>query len=363
MDLRFFDGRLNLDATYYKSNTYNQILPSQPLAISTGYSSQLVNAGNVQNKGIELALSTTPVRSNNFTWQCNFLYAKNKSLVVDLGDLGDSPIVIGSCELGRTVAKAGQPFGMIQGRELLRNSDGVIVVQESGRPISTNGYVDLAKVEPDWTGTVRNDLSYKGLSLGVQLDVSVGGNILAEINPWLDEQGHSVKSLIGREGWMASEAAREAAGYPSDWLPTGGVDIFVGNSVIRDASLDNAEGIQVGGVLNEGENARYADPRKIWDDFLGRKGGAAEYNIEDASFVKLREVSLSYTLPTAIIAKTPLQSIQISVVGRNLWLIHRNTTHFDPDQYQQNNTTGSIGIANRLWPSTRSVGFNLNLKF
>ena len=363
LDLRFFKSRLNLDATYYKSNTRNQILPSQPLAISTGYTSKLVNAGDVENKGIELALTGIPVKTDNFTWESTLLFASNKSLVKNLGDLGDSPIILGRNGLGQVVAKAGQPFGTIQGRGLLRNTDGVIVVREDGRPLATAGLIDLGKVDPDWTGTIRNAFSYKGFNLGVQVDVSVGGNILAEVNPILDEQGVSIQSLIGREGWIASEAERAAQGNPSGFLPTGGVDIFVGNSVIRDSSLDNADGIQVGGVASEGANARYASPLKIWDDFLGRKGGAAEYNIEDASFVKLREVSLSYTLPKALMLKLPFESIKISAVGRNLWLIHRNTTHFDPDSYRQNNTTGAGGLAHSFWPSTRTIGMNLNIKF
>ncbi|GGW48511.1 SusC/RagA family TonB-linked outer membrane protein [Arenibacter certesii] len=364
LDLNMLNNRIQLDATYYRTNSFNQIIPGQPLAISSGYTSKTINGGSVENKGLELSMTAYPIRNKDFTWETNVVYAKNKSKVIDLGGL-DSPIILGGTNAVQIAVVPGESFRSIMGEGFLRNDQGLVIIKPDGSdrgvPLQTNEYINLGKVEPDWTGGIRNTFIYKNVSLGFQIDGSFGGNIFAETNMAYDEQGVSVSSLNGREGWIASENARKEAGISSsDWKNTGGVDLWIGKSVIFDPNLVNEEGVQIGGVLNEGTNAIYADPRTYWDRF---RNDRAEGNIEDASFVKLREVNLAYRLPKRLLDKSPFSNVRFSVIGQNLWLLYRETEHFDPDAYRTGVGTGSLGYNDYTAPATRSVSFNVLLNF
>lgn len=362
LDLRLFKGRLNMDMTLYRANTQDQIIPGQPLSITSGYSSKLLNAGNVENKGIELMISGSPIKTKDFQWSIGLNYTKNESMVESMPD-GIESIELNSANWGRVVVKEGNPFLTIEGYGYLRNDAGLIVVDAKGLPMRTQKYIELGNVEADWKGSVRNTFSYKGLTLGIQIDASIGGNIYSRNNIGYDEQGTSVASLNGREGWIASEEAREAAGVSSgSWKSTGGISDLFGKSVFYDSNLVNEDGVQVGGVLNAGEDAVYARPDKYMDNMSWNRG-IAEYAIEDASFIKVREMSLSYSLPKSWVNKVKLQGVDFSIIGRNLFIIDKNTAHFDPDSYiQDTRGNGARGIDHSYYPSARTVSFSVKLK-
>ncbi|TKG95479.1 SusC/RagA family TonB-linked outer membrane protein [Puteibacter caeruleilacunae] len=361
VDVRTFNGRLNIDATYYKSNTKDQIIPSQPIAHSSGFTARSLNGGNVENKGLELMINARPVETKDFAWNTTVTYTKNKSKVVSTPD--DLVIVPRSDKRGRVVTQPGSTFLTVQGYGYLRNDEGKIVVDQDGLPLRTDEFIDLGKVEPDWVGSLRNTFTYKNITLGCQVDGSFGGNIWSKCIIDFDEQGTSVASLAGREEWIASEEARIAAGVsPGDWTPTGGVDEMIGQSVFYDENLVGADGVQVGGVLNEGENKRYAHPEDYRDNMYSRR--LTEYAMEDASFVKLRELSLSYSLPKKLSQKLHFENIDLSVVGRDLFILYRETEHYDPDSYVTNTSgNGSKGMAMSFWPSYRTMSFNIKFKF
>ncbi|MBI9060688.1 MAG: SusC/RagA family TonB-linked outer membrane protein [Marinilabiliaceae bacterium] len=367
VDLAALQNRVSLDVTVYKSNTYNQILPTQPIAVSSGYRFKAINGGNVQNKGVELTLGLDPIKNANFKWHMDVLYAKNTSEVIDLGGL-DSPIVIGSMNGNniRIAVQKGQPFGVIQGEGFLRNDDGMVVVKgkeagsKRGVPLGTGEYDDLGKIEADWTGSIRNKFTYKNLTLNCLIDASIGGHIFSGVNMQYDEQGTSVASLNGRDAWIASEDARKAAGVgSSDWDNTGGVNIWVGNSVIDNGQRDE-NGKQIGGTSNAGENALYADPMKYWDQF---RNELIENGVEGATYVKMRELSLTYAFGHNILKSLPIEDLRLTVVASNPWLLYKETEHYDPDVYRTGIGAGRQGLMDYTTPSTRTFGFNLKFNF
>ncbi len=362
LELRMLDNRIQLDATYYKANTYNQILGSQPLAQTTGYGGKSINGGNVENKGVELLLTAYPVKTRDFTWETNLVYTKNNSKVIDLGDEVDTQIDFGGNGAIRIVAIPGNSFRTIIGQGYQRNDQGQILIKTDGSDrgvaMQTDGNIELGKVEPDWTGSFRNAFSYKNFTIYGQIDGSFGGVMFDGNNMAYDEQGTSVRSLIGREGWIQSELDK-AAGISDGF--TGGVDVWVdNNTVLYDESLIGADGIQVGGVPNSGENAIYADPRKFWDR---NRNDRAEHNIESATYVKVREIGMAYTLPKRLLAGMPVKDVKISVIANNPWLLYRETRHADPDAYRVGTNKGQLGITGYTAPPVRTLSFKLNLKF
>lgn len=362
LDLRMLKGRVNLDMALYKSNTFDQIIPSQPISSTSGYTSMNLNGGNIENKGIELLLDTYPVRTANFEWNSALTFTKNVSKVVSLPN-GGEPIEVSADNFARNVIKEGKSYLTIQGRDYLKNNEGLVVVDAKGIPMRTEEYVDLGTVEPDFVTTWRNNFKYKNFTFGFQIDASIGGDIYSRTNIDMDEQGTSKASLAGRESWIRSENERIAAGKStSEWVPTGGIDYMIGNSVFYDASLVGADGVQVGGVRNEGANARYARPDKFWDNHSWNRQIAGPA-VEDGSFVKVRQINFGYSLPKSWAKRLSLQSIDLSVVGRNLFLLYKGTEHYDPDSYQYDTTSnGRKGIETGYWPSARTISFNIKLK-
>lgn len=365
-DLRFLQGRLNIDFTYYKSNTEDQIIPGQPLASSSGYGSKMLNAGDVENKGIELMINAIPYQNKDIRWNVGFTFSKNESKVLSLPE-GLDEITLATGRGCRLVVREGNKYATLEGRGFKRNDAGLIIVQSSGSFKGAPKYpgetdlIELGSPEPDWTGSFNTSVSYKGFTLGAQIDASIGGEVIAITNFAVDEQGTSKRSLDGRAGWIRSEEERKAAGKSSDeWTPTGGVSTLWGKSVFEDPSLVNEDGVQVGGVLNQGSDAVYAKPDKYHDSF--HYGKIAEYNLEDASYIKLRELSLSYQFPKEWIKPLNLTGVSLGFVGRNLMIIDKETTHFDPELYSMNaRSNGARGIEDGFLPATRTFSFNLKI--
>ena len=361
LELWMLRNRIKLDATYYKANSFNQILGSQPLATSSTFNGETINGGNIENKGVELMLTAIPVKTDNFSWETNIIYTKNESTVIDLGDQVDTQIDFGGNGAVRIVAIPGNSLRTITGQGFQRNDQGQILIKTDGSDrgiaMQTDEYLELGKVEPDWTGSVRNTFSYKNIRLYAQVDGSFGGQVFGSNNMAYDEQGNSVRSLNGRDGWIQSELDKDAG--LSDGF-TGGVDIWVdNNTVLYDESLF-VDGVQQGGVANSGENAIYSDPRKFWDR---NRNDRAEHNIEDASYVKLREIGLSYAMPEAFLAKTPFQAMNFTLVGNNLALLYSKARHFDPEAYRTNNGKSALGYTSYTPPPVRTISFKLQLKF
>ncbi|BDD09329.1 SusC/RagA family TonB-linked outer membrane protein [Fulvitalea axinellae] len=348
LDLGFFDDRLSLDLTWYRSNVVNQILESSPLAISSGYESWAINAGEIQNSGIELSLSAIPVRVGKFQWTTRFNYADNVSEVVAFDEDTDQ-IVLGNGRGVQILAKKGEPYGAIYGRKFLRNDEGVVVVDQHGFPMYEEGDQRIGNVMPDFTAAVNNEFSYGKWRMNVLVDMSFGGEITSWSETWMGLRGTASKTLEGRAEWIQ---ARENGNVDEEHIYSseGGYGEWVGNSVYED------------GTPNEGENAKYLNPYRYWDEMKRDKAG--ESTLVDASYVKLRELSLSYDL-TDLAKKigAPIKNASLSFSGRNLLLLHSDSDLFDPDSYRFSTGTSSLGIESAAWPSMRSYAFTFRASF
>lgn len=348
-DIRMFNERLSLDFTAYQKQTVNQVL-SVPVTRASGWDYKMINAGMIQNKGIEALLNISPVVVNYFRWDITLNYSKNISEVVELAD-DLHTWILGEDKGIKIVASEGRPYGDLVGRAYQRTPDGDIVVGEDGLPLKTDEDVVLGNYNPNWMGGMMNTVSYKNLSLNFLIDVKMGGDMYSISRAYAYENGMASETVEGREAWYKSEAERKAIGAaPKDWFPTGGY--------------------MVEGKVNAGteqapqwiDNTRYVDPELYWAHVAGGASNSiAEEFIYDASFVKLRELSLSYSLPNSLLDRTPLTAVSVSLVGRNLLYLMKNTEGFDPESNYNN--LNAQGIENCAFPATKTYGFNINLKF
>ncbi|GAA4113127.1 SusC/RagA family TonB-linked outer membrane protein [Aquimarina addita] len=337
LEMSFLNSKIGFDASYYVNNTKDQIIPLS-VSSATGYLFKLINAGEIQNKGIELSLNATPVETSNFKWGINLNWSKNQSEVLSLfTDANGNEITnyqLGSFQGGITInATVGEPYGTIQGTDYTYIDGERVVDPETGQYIKT-GTSDnvLGNVNPDWNGGINNRFSYKDFSFSFLIDIQKGGSIF------------SLDQYYGLATGLYEETA-----FIND----------LGNPVRN--TLDNG-----GGFINPGVNPDGStNTSRIRADRFGalgyRRGLPDKAFVYDASFVKLREVVLSYDLPKKLIEKAALNAVSFSIIGSNLWIIDKNLPHADPESglgsgNLQGYSTGSL-------PSTRDFAFNVKVQF
>ena len=321
-DLRFFSDRVGLDVTYYSSVSTDQIF-TVDISGTTGYGAQIINAGEVTNKGVELQLRATPVVTDNFQWDLIVNWARNRNEIVELAPgietytLANAPFSVS------VVAREGEPYGAIMGFDFVYDDEGNKVINPSGTYAVTSEQVPLGNAMPDWTGGITNTFSFRGVTASVLIDGRKGVDIF------------SISNMFGKYSGMLQET--------------------VDNNV-------RELGIIAEGVVNVGtpENPQY-EPNTTRlaaiDYFQGLYGRDAAH-VYDGSFIKLREVTLGYTLPAGLLENTPFRNVTLSVVGRNLALLYRKIPHLDPENTL---SSGNVqGIEGAQLPSVRSWGFNLS---
>ena len=354
-DVRFLQDRVGLDFTYYNTQSENQIL-FVPLSRTTGYTSRVINAGLIENKGIEVMLNLIPVKTNNFEWSMNLNFSRNRSLVKELYKDPESGQEINNYVMASryvTVeARVGERMGDMYGIGFQRvsadpNSDyydptgqyvGQIVYNNQGKPVPTPTTIKLGNYNPDWMAGVYNTLTFKGLSLGFLFDVRQGGKIYSHTQTVGREAGLIVETLEGR-----------ADGYDLA-LPGNGV---IGPGVV--AITDGG-----GNITGFTANATKLSAREWHSSItLGRR--LIEPMMYDASFVKLREVKFGYTLPNAVMKGLPFRDVSLSVVGRNL-LLWTDVPHIDPETASNAGGTIIPGVESVAMPSARSYGFNVSFR-
>ncbi|WP_288881301.1 SusC/RagA family TonB-linked outer membrane protein [uncultured Bacteroides sp.] len=346
LELKFLKNRIGLDFTYYSQLSKNQIM-GMASSSTSGYGYRLINAGEIENKGVEIALNTRPIQMKDFSWDLNFNFSKNSNKVKKLVDDMDMFELEKATWLDvQVAAKVGENFGSIVGPDFQRNENGDILIDPStGLPMYDKSNHVLGNASWDWTGGVHTNFSYKNISLSAVFDVKVGADLYSMSARAAHETGKSMATLEGREAWYKSEEARQAAGYAKDspdWMPTGG---FIAPGVI-----DNGDGTYR-------ENDIVINPEKYW---MSVCRNAPSMFIYDNSYVKCREITLSYTLPKAWL-KNVVDGLTISFVARNPFIVWKNIPNIDPDS-NYNNTTG-MGMEYGSLPSRKSYGFNVNVKF
>ena len=330
LEMSFFRNRLGFDVSYYHTNTINQIIPVA-VSTTTGYSSKFVNAGDIENKGIELSMFGTPVRTQDFSWNINLNWTRNRNKVLEL--YGESQnLQLGAFQGGVSVnASLGQPYGTIQGRTW-NMVNGEKLVGTNGRYSLTSTTTNIiGNVNPDWIGGIYNTFKYKDISLGFLIDVRQGGDLFS-----LDMY------YGGATGVLEESAGLNDLGNPS-----------------RNTIADGG-GVIMPGVTEDGK----PNTKRVENTFgtFGYAYNPAAAFVYDASYVKLREMVLTYSLPGSIYAGVKaIKGIDLSLIGRNLWIIHKNLPYSDPEE---NLSSGNIqGYQSGAYPTTRSLGFNVRLKF
>lgn len=360
LDLRFFQNRIGLDATYYRTRSSNQILPI-PLSGTTGYSSRLINAGLIQNQGLELMLNFVPVRTNNFEWNISLNGSTNRGKVLELytDPVSGQEITtyVMASRYVTVLANVGGNMGDIYGIGFERVSSdpsspyydptgkyvGQIVFNNVGKPLATTTQIKLGNYNPDFLAGLQNNFSFKGIQLGILFDIRSGGEI------------YSHTQTVGREGGIIAETleGRENGYYANSSDPLM-LNAPAGTYVVGEGVVRNADG-------SFSPNTRRLTAREWHTSItLGRR--LVEGMVYDASFVKLRELRLGFNVPSKMLGKLPVRDLSFSVVGRNLAL-WTDVPHVDPETASTSGGTIIPGVESVALPSTRSIGFNLNFKF
>jgi len=346
-----WNKRIRVDLSYYNTNSYDQIL-SVDVSPSTGFRSKLLNAGEINNKGFEVQLGFTPVRSK-FVWDIDVNYAVNRSRVIELDQEGLLQNYLVATNSAQVIAAVGQPYGTLFGNAFLRDDKGNILVNATGAPRIDPTKRFLGKYTPDWIGGITNTFSYKGFSLGVLIDGSFGGSIYNGTFATGTYTGVLASTLPGR----GAENGGLNYYYPGNNKANGTVKLESGATAPAGETVYD-DGIVFNGVTDDGKaNTKILPAQQYYKSFRT----IDEANIFDASYVKLREVKLSYNLPLKWIRSLRLAGASVTLVGRNLLILHRNVDDIDPEvAFNTGNGQGLESLSN---PTIRSYGFNINLKF
>ena len=344
LELKLLNNRLGIDFTYYNQTSRDQIIR---LANSTAssFKESLVNAGKIQNKGIELAVNGRALQIKDFAWDLGFNFSKNWNKVVELtGDMDYFQIETAPWMGVSVGAEVGQNFGSIKGRDFLRNEQGQILVNDAGMPMYTDKPQTIGNASWDWTGGFYTTFTYKNWRLSAGFDVKVGADVFSMSMSDACYTGKDNRTLEGREEWYASEAERIQAGMSeADWRKSG-----------------NCRGYVVDGIVaSTGEKNTYPiDPQTYWDNV---RQNAASMFVYDNSYVKCREITFGYTFPEKMLAPLKIvKSLSLSFVARNPFIIWKNIPNIDPDS---NYSSTGMGLEYGSLPSRRSYGFNVNVKF
>lgn len=323
-DLRFLKGKIGLDVTYYNQTTKDQILGVE-ISKASGYNTRILNAGKITNQGVEISISGTPVKlPGGFSWDVSLNWARNRNKVVELAE-GLTTYTLATQRGMSSEARVGQPYGTFYGVGF-QKYNGQVVYGSNGLPLTAAGQ-KLGNIQPDWIGGMLNTLNYKGWSLSALVDVRMGGDIYDEGTGTARWTGQYAETALGREEGVIGQGVREVTAAD-------GSKSYVPNDIIVTAN-------QLYG---------YANPRNYH-----------ESAIFDASYVKLRELSLGYSFSPALLKKVKIQSAKISLVGRNVWMIFKNTPHIDPEIDAKGGNQQGFGYGEL--PSSRSIGANLSLSF
>ena len=328
LDWRMFKQRFGLDLAFYNNITRNQIL-DVPMDQTTGYTKATMNSGKVRNRGIELQLDGTPVKTKNFTWNSTFTWAKNYNKVLSLAaGLTDGQTIAytggTNCAL---IAKVGGSIGDIYGYKLKRAPDGQVVWKD-GITARTTEFEYVGNAYPAWKAGFSNEFSYKNFRVSILFDGQWGGIVYSQTHHKMTEHGtlkHTLKyrenpnfEVVG-EGMMLDERGQ-----------------YVPNNVPISVS-------------------------KYYADYWRRAN--VETNSFDASFLKLREARIEYTIPSAGLNKIGIERLTLALYGRNLAMWTKDFPVYDPEVATLNNGTIVPGSEMGQLPSTRTMGFNLTLKF
>ena len=349
LEAAFFKNRLKADITVYREDTADQTLDLASSATS-GYEFLSVNAGELRNEGIEVFLSGTPIKTKDFEWGIDLNFSKNKNSILSLHpDINTYTISEARWAGAAIVAQVGGQYGTIIGKDFQKTDSGEIIVGANGLPLYTDTKVALGKGLPDWAAGLTNRFSYKGITLQFLLDMKFGMDVYSMTNSVAAGKGLLDVTTEGRDEYNAARAAA-SAGDPNfnvgTWTPTAG---YVADAVVNTGTADNPVYVK---------NTTPVDPQTYWTNVAENTPAPFIY---DASYVKLREVSLGYTIPKSVFSAAKINSIYISAFARNLLTFNKDLPNIDPESMY---TSGNgQGFEYGSLPSRRSYGFNIKVTF
>ncbi|WP_126973577.1 SusC/RagA family TonB-linked outer membrane protein [Gynurincola endophyticus] len=326
LNFSLLNNRINADVNFYNNITTNQVI-TVPLDITTGYSFKYINTGKVRNRGIEVMLSGTPVRTQNFTWTATATWAKNENEILRLSDdLDGDEQPIASSGNASIIATVGGSTGDIWGFGLVRNEEGKVIFDaNTGMAVRPADITKIGNAYADWRAGFVNEFRYKQFRLAVTLDGQYGGMIYSQTHHKMSEQGKLKHTLKGRE-----------EGF-----------------VIGDGVVLNSEGKYEVNTKQVAVNSWYGD-------YYRRAN--VETNSFDASYIKLRELRFEYALPAKFVNRLRLNSASVALYGRDLAVIS-NFPVFDPETASLNGASIVPGVEMGQMPTPRTMGINISVKF
>lgn len=310
LEMKFFNNRIAFEGSYFSRKSENGIIPSVEISAATGFSGTTVNSAKIRNRGIELFLSGSPIKTKDFNWDITLNFSRIRNKVLEIND-----------EKGLTNVdrfRVGYPAGVFYGPKYARSADGQLLINDNGLPFTSSELGVVGDPNPNWLGGMSNTLRYKQLSLSFFFDVKRGGDIQNDF-----------ESLA----------------------------LFYGTS----KATENRAPLVVAGV---NENTGLQNTKEVTAQaYYQAVSGIYEHTIEDGSYIKLRNVSLSYNLSPSLFKKAPFKSASFTITGRNLW-IHAPKFHGpDPEVSTGGTGNGDRAIYNFTTPTSRSIGFSLKLGF
>jgi TonB-linked SusC/RagA family outer membrane protein len=331
LEAYFVDSRVGFDLAVYQTNSFDQIF-DVPVSRASGYERMYVNGGEMENKGVEVALHVVPVKTSDFKWNIDVNWFLNRNTVVSLAE-GVKSLQLMSAWDVKVSASEGQPYGTLKGTDYVL-TDGKRTVDEDGYLlIGDDPLAVIGNVQPDWNMGIGNTLQWKGLSLYFLIDWQKGGDI------------YSVNTKYG----VATGLYEETAGNNDKGNP-------IRSDVDDGGGLKYDDAVNIDGTPNE----TYIHAQR-WGGYWYYSFSPTARQVYDASYIKLRELSLSYSLPSSILGESFIRGVNISLVGRNLWIISKNTKHFDPEVIL---TSGNNqGIEQGAYPAVKTFGVNVKLDF
>ncbi len=338
MDMRFANGRLGLDLTYYETTTVDQLF-SIALPIGSGAASFFTNGGDIQNKGFEASLNATPIQTSQFNWDATLNWNRNRNTVVKISDELER-IMIGSDFLREIYLVEGRPYGEVTSRGYARDDQGRVIVESNGIPRFTPSKSDVivANFEPKWMGSVFSNFSFRNITAGFLIDHRQGGSIASMSNALMYADGVTKQTLQGRDGGL----------------------------IFGDNFMAHEEAVMVdgNGEPTNNPNTYTTDAESFWRAVGGRNAPVGEVFVEDATNTRVRELTIGYNFGADKLASIglPFSNINFSLVGRNLFFIYRASDNIDPDLMPGTNRNEE-GFELLSPPTTRTFGANLKVDF
>lgn len=341
LEMRFFDSRFGVDFAWYRTNATNQLI-RLGMDPASGYDAKMINAGNIQNEGIEFMVTADIIRSEGLKWNAQLNLSHNENRIIKLYDGGgiESPVTeynLGTYDNLKILAREGGKYGEIWGSSYKRVEDktsdlyGKIITDENGLPIAGDEK-KLGDQQPDLLAGLTNSFSFAGFDLSFLLDARFGGKMFSGTNHALQAGGAAAATVVN-----------------------GARDKFV---------VDGAVESEVAGKKVYTKNTTEVTPQDYWGAIVGRSGnlGINEANIYDATSVRLRNIALSYTLPKSLLKNTPITKAKLGISCNNVWMIKSYMNGIDPESVF---ATGSnaTGYEFASSPTTRSFLFNITLGF